>query len=325
MNEKDKAIYIMDILLRDSQKTLKSHEDLKEALAEKGVHKNIESIKKYLHEMKGNGAPIDKTRGGYGYSDPEYTYPLVELDPSDYLQFQFTIAGLEVYKNTPLYKHSQQVLKKFTTTGDEEIDQWLNQNVSILPDSWVSIKEEVWNGLLESLNNSSYIRLTYHRDSSSEEKKVIIEPYHIYFAKGNWYLIGRNKSRSWFTTYALSRMTEIELLPETFKREEFSFKEYIDRDNYGFFGAGGDPFLVKVLVDITRGNWIYERQWTANQRVEAYDENNILLQFYANNDWEVKSLLLSWGSSATLLEPQSMVDQIREDLTLSLQKYQQKS
>ncbi|WP_028973239.1 helix-turn-helix transcriptional regulator [Spirochaeta cellobiosiphila] len=325
MNEKDKAIYHIDILLRNKDKNITNHEDMQKALSEVGIYKNTESIKKYLADMRSAGAPIVKEKGCYRYENKHYIHPLVELTPDDYLQFQFTIAGLEVYKNTPLYHHSQELLRKFTTEDDQNIDNWLHQHVSILPESWVSIQEEVWNHLLESLNNSHYVIIEYQRDSSVEAKKVTLEPYHIYFVKGNWYLIGRNKSRDRFTTYALSRINQVSVLEEQFKRESFDFESFIDQDNYGFFGASSSPFLVKVLVDINKGHWIYERRWTADQKLSPYDDTNLLLEFYANNEWEVRYLILSWGASVQVLEPKDLVDNIKEELHHTLSKYQTKS
>jgi len=78
---------------------------------------------------------------------------------------------------------------------------------------------------------------------------------------------------------------------------------------------------VKISFNETLAPYITERQWHPKQKIQHQKDGSVVLTFNTNSLFEVKRWVLSWGAGARVLEPESLIQQIQEDLKGMLESY----
>jgi predicted DNA-binding transcriptional regulator YafY len=85
-----------------------------------------------------------------------------------------------------------------------------------------------------------------------------------------------------------------------------------------------DEFNVKIRFNQAVADYINERQWHPDQRIEENPDGSVVLSLTVNHLLELKRWILSWGSMAQILEPQSFVDDIKQTIDDMMGKYYNK-
>ena len=121
-------------------------------------------------------------------------------------------------------------------------------------------------------------------------------------------------------TQAVERIQALELTEETFEiPQDLSVEERLE---HSFGVIYEDPFDVKVQFSPEQAPYIRERIWHPTQQIEELEDGGIILSLHAGGQYEIKSWILGHGSSARVLEPDWLRDQVVEELRSGLESYQ---
>ena len=89
-----------------------------------------------------------------------------------------------------------------------------------------------------------------------------------------------------------------------------------------YFGImTGTPFRVKVHFEPHVADYVQDRFFGSDQLLISYSDGSLDLEFTACNRDEVVSWLLSFGASAKLVEPSTLVSRFKEELASTLARY----
>jgi predicted DNA-binding transcriptional regulator YafY len=83
-----------------------------------------------------------------------------------------------------------------------------------------------------------------------------------------------------------------------------------------------DEIEVKIRFDKAVAGYLKERKWHPSQEIEEYPDGSLVLSMTVNHLLELKRWILSWGSMAQILEPQSFVDDIKQTVDDMKEKYE---
>ncbi len=83
----------------------------------------------------------------------------------------------------------------------------------------------------------------------------------------------------------------------------------------------GDPFTVKVLFSPEASDYVYDRQWSSKQKIAVKDDGSLELSFDAQNKVEVISWILGFGRKVKVLEPDWLINDIKEEVSKVLNSY----
>lgn len=111
--------------------------------------------------------------------------------------------------------------------------------------------------ILDALNQDISIRFTYNPYTRSRPTTgVEIEPYLIKLFRQRWYVAGLNVSENRLKTYALDRMTAIELTGRRFEMPaDFDPQEYF-RHSFGIVVDASEPRLVTLRTDPKQAKYL---------------------------------------------------------------------
>ncbi|GAB6273805.1 MAG: WYL domain-containing transcriptional regulator [Peptococcaceae bacterium] len=167
--------------------------------------------------------------------------------------------------------------------------------------------------LTRAIEDKCSLNIHYYTVSRNELTMRKIDPYHLRYFQGVWYLISYCHFRQEVRIFALDRIRKFEVLEETFQvKAEFSLEEYLG-SSLGI-ERGEKVEEVKILFDPEQARWIRERKWHESQKIEYQPDGSLILCIKVSGLGEIKRWALSFGSHTKVLAPVSL----QEEITLEI-------
>ena len=166
--------------------------------------------------------------------------------------------------------------------------------------------------LIHAIKNKLRIQFVYEKFEDDAITLRLVEPYALKEFKNRWYLLGKAISDSYVKTFALDRMTELELTKAKFEvLPSFNMKEMF-RYCYGIITPKDQqPEEIVLSFDPEQGKYIKSLPLHETQEivVDNGDELQIKLKLYVTHDFKME--LLSFGDYVKVLQPASLAEQIK--------------
>jgi predicted DNA-binding transcriptional regulator YafY len=175
--------------------------------------------------------------------------------------------------------------------------------------------------IIKAIETKKVLRLYY---LPFYEDKPYFNEVHPYLLKEHgfrWYLIGLNEFKGQVRTYALDRIRDIQDAHGIdYKEPEFNAALYF-KNTLGIIAPQGKPPLIKIAIQKTQAQYLITQPWHDSQNIEMEDEDQIVFSFRVFPTYEFKSLLLSLGKDAKVVEPASLQKEIKKELEEMLDSY----
>jgi len=178
---------------------------------------------------------------------------------------------------------------------------------------------ETLNSLNEAVLNGKYIEMIYFTMSRKQETRRKVAPYKIWFFDGTFYLIGHCLLRNSVRLFAIDRIKSLCLTDESFQiPEDFNTEDFM-RSSFGTFA--GNLTTIKIHFETDIAGYIQERIWHESQEIESQEDGSIIFKVTVAGTDEIKFWVLNWGAKATVLEPDSLRDEIKSEAEAMAGKY----
>jgi predicted DNA-binding transcriptional regulator YafY len=219
---------------------------------------------------------------------------------------------------------SQRRLEAFDTFNALKIGE--NTSKSILFEKRRPQGPEFLFGLLHAIKSNLQIRFTYHKFWDEEPSQRILEPLALKEFKNRWYIIGKDLSQkttdSQVKTFGLDRMSSLEITkvkfscPATFDAEE-QFKHC-----FGIIGSNGEePHEVVLSFGPVQGKYIKSMPLHESQQVIVDNDKELRIKLFVYTTYDFKMELLSYGENLKVMEPPSLIGEMKESLRNTLGNY----
>jgi len=190
---------------------------------------------------------------------------------------------------------------------------------SARPEPWkdYSKKKDVIAALIDATLHQRSAVLEYYSFNSRRTKKYTVDPYRVVYYHGGLYLYARVGEYSEVRTFAVERISRIEVTDEEFEIPgDFNVSEFAR----GAFGiAGGRPEPVAIAFDAKMAGYIRERVWHESQSLEERPDGSVVLRLNVALGFELKAWIKSFAPYAQVLEPAPLRDEIQADLRAAIQ------
>jgi len=150
---------------------------------------------------------------------------------------------------------------------------------------------------------------------------VLLEPYFVKIFKQLWYVIGRNVNDGLIKTYALDRMTNLNLLPDTFAMPADLNPSEFFRDCFGIITNQNSPKRIVLRVEPTQAKYFRALPLHSSQQEQVHD-NYSVFSYKMRITYDLKEEIMSHGASVEVLEPQELKTLIRSEVEQMLKNYQ---
>ena len=147
-----------------------------------------------------------------------------------------------------------------------------------------------------------------------------LDPYRVWYRSGGLYVVGHDHKSGELRTFAVDRIREIESTGEPFTvADDFDFEAYIGSS----FGVIAEPATtVRIRFDKRWADYVAERTWHPSQQIAKRRGGRIELTMEVGGTADLRTWILSFGDGAEVLEPETLREEVAQELAGALAKYE---
>ena len=166
--------------------------------------------------------------------------------------------------------------------------------------------------LIHAIKNKLHIEFQYHSFNDDSPKHRKASPLAIKEFKDRWYLIAENNKYNNIKTYALDRLSGLEITNQRFaQKEPFDIEAYF-KNCFGII-TPKDQKVEEIILSFTpeQGKYAKTLPLHPNQKilVDNHEMLQIKLELYVTHDLIME--LLSYGDQAKVLQPLWLAQEIK--------------
>lgn len=162
---------------------------------------------------------------------------------------------------------------------------------------------------------------SYNLDGGFELKRegepYLLAPYAMVRQNDHYYVIGDFLETGEIRHYRLDRMREIEVIKEAYPKKELEVDTYLKRSLNMF---AGKETTIKVKFCKRAINSVVDRFGV--EAIERKGKHHFILTAQVNMSEGLKSWILKWGACAKVLEPQSLINEIKREIDALTRLYE---
>ena len=220
---------------------------------------------------------------------------------------------LQQYKGTPLFDSVIKLIY-FLQPEVAKNDAVLSSGrVVVSPQMEFDINVCNWDRVYTALNKNQKIRFHYNKSYTNKKTPRIVWPFQLILENGTVYVWAYSEYADSILMYDLNFMSDIVILPETFKLpKDFDINNYSGGGRLGAF-AGDKIEKFKIRFTGYAKEWIKNHKW-ADDQTFTEDEDSTTISFSSSQFEKVSKEMLSWGSQAQPLAPTRLVKRWKEEI-----------
>lgn len=265
---------------------------------------------RYMESEQGWAIELEKTKDGrkvfYRYEDPNFSISNKPINETEANQLKEALLTLERFKGLPQFEW----IEELGTRLDAEFK--LNKNsdkvISFEENEYLTGKQFI-SELYNAIIYEKVVTIDYKTFKNENIIQYQLSPYHLKQFNKRWFLFGKSQNFYTLTNLALDRIVAIKESDKEFQENSINFEEYFE-DVIGVTIPDAEIQTIKIKIEESIIPYIKTKPLHPSQ-VNTFqnNENYVILKVIPN--YELESLLLSYGESIQVLEPDSFVEKMR--------------
>jgi len=285
------------------------------------------TVRRDLASLRELGLPIQDRVTAHGrktFDISRDAIPQIRFSYDEAFALLLCQAYTSIYDGTSLGESAQAAFEKVLVALGPLEKRYLDRMLPRVHQSIVGGNYRQHNDILEAITlgieESRATFITYHSAGSTEPVTYDIHPYAIAEHRGSLYVVGFSCHRNAVRTWKVDRMLDAAVTEVPFNQpREFDAAAH-------FAGAfsivtGNEPVTVRIRFTGTATRYVQEKRMHSTQRNIENTDGTVEATFHLTSTFEIKSWILSFGSAAEVLEPDSLRQEIHQELTASLRMY----
>lgn len=309
-----------------------SSKDFHQACINSDIDVELRTIQKDLQNLKDDPTIFDqelnieydsKTRKWFSHGIPKGIFKLLELEDGEITALLFYAKTMSQYSDYPLFKEMSEAIRKVfdSVNISEDLKQLFEAKTLLETEKHLPVEGvELIPDILHAIHFRKEITIDYKKHDD-ERKTHIIRPILLKEDKKLWYIIGVKPGHNHKTTFALDRVTSIDLTDNEFESIEFNSKDYF-KHSFGITVPDEDPVKVILSFDPQQGNYIRTLPIHSTQKIIIDDENEFRIQLTVKPSYEFYSAIRSYGETVKVVEPESVIEEMHKSLINTIKHYQ---
>lgn len=271
------------------------------------------------------GAPIeyDRFHNGWIYSNSTWVLPNIMVTEGELLAFFLSVYLAQRYLGTAFEPALRSAVEKIgrTIKGPVSIDlETLRAHYTFAAPVLATANERALLDLHGAIAAHKRVWMRYYTASRGELTERTISPYHLINIRGDWYLVAYDDLRQETRNFLVGRIEDWKVMTETFLPDKtFSIERWMQ--NAFQTERGGEPQVVEIRFDAYQARYLRERCWHETQRIEELPGGGLILRFCTGGLGEVRRWVLGYGSHAEVLAPQSLREEVQNEILKMSQIY----
>ena len=277
---------------------------------------------KFMKSEAGYLAPIEAIREGkkafYRYDDSSFSINNSPLNSTEAEQLKNAISVLGRFEGSPGFEWVSELAPMIDTRFD--LSKSNVKAMSFESNIDYSGYENI-SPLFNAIINKRVLHIIY-KPFNKDSFAIVFHPYFLKQSNNRWFLLGRNETLNhdqW--NMPLDRIKSIEEFDEEFVESTTDWEEYF----YDVIGAtvpeSGELELIELLFDENQAPYVNTKPIHPSQKVKLLDDGRLEVRIKVILNYELESLLLSFGEKVQIISPTSLIERIAERLKAATEQY----
>lgn len=177
-------------------------------------------------------------------------------------------------------------------------------------------------GLLHAIKNQLQIKFTYYKYWDDELTNRNAAPYALKEFRNRWYILANDLKDNQVKSFALDRLSDLEITKRKFQfPNDFNVTDHY-KHCFGIMSPNAEkPQEVILSFDHNQGQYIKSLPLHESQQIliDNEEELRIKLTLFITHDFFME--LLSYGKNLKVIEPESLIKEIKNSLQKTLEQY----
>ena len=182
---------------------------------------------------------------------------------------------------------------------------------------------EIASALISAIRERQWIDIDYYSASKGEQKRMEkLFPIVSFAYNGGLYFYAQIEDGK-LLTLAVERISELKVIIGDKPAPEYSkehIKELLD-DPFGITLTEPEPITVKLFIDSGQAYYYKELDWPDSVSIETLDNGDIIFTVKTRGLWELERWIMKNSPVIKVLEPESVVEDIKWTFTEGLKLY----
>jgi len=301
--------YFWQDLLHEINKALEEFNGQGSGIKRRQLYDDI----RFMESEQGWNILLDKKREGkkvyYRYSDPDFSISNQPLNENEVSQIEAAISVLSRFAGAPQFEAVQEIIPVLKDRLG--LDHQSKEVIGL--ESNIDLKGiEYLSQLYDAIIYEQVLDVEYQDFKSDESFTLTFHPYYLKQYNNRWFVLGLNKEfgiPTW--NLALDRIQKIEQIQGDYIQSEIDWNEY-------FFDIIGvtrpdDGKVENVVLEYTneQAPYIITKPLHPTQKHE-WIEDKLRVEIKVMPNYELESLILSFGEKGKVIEPKTLRDKIQK-------------
>ena len=308
-------------------------QDLAEACAEKIFeYEGIDALpsrRTIMYDLQsmrdgklGYFAPItyDRATKSYTYEDPDFSIQKFPLSRDDIFELEYALSILKNFKGFQNATGIENIITKLehTVTLQEATKKEIihfDHSLNEPGQRWLHM-------LYDFIQQENAVRIVYQPFYLDQPYERVVSPYIIKEYDNRWFLICWDHTREGIRNFALDRLIEIKKEPVRYHHDpQFDASQYFENIIGVSLPKGGKIEEIIFEVSADDAKYLLTKPLHSSQKLIEQNKQQVLFSIKVIPNFELESVLLSFGDRLFVKNPKSLKKRIRNRVKNQLNLY----
>jgi predicted DNA-binding transcriptional regulator YafY len=300
--------YFIEDLLEEVNNALSEHNPATGGIRRRQLFEDI----KFMESENGWSIELDKIvdnkKKYYRYSDHNFSINNTPINEIEAEHIKSALLVLSRFKGAAQFKWVEEIIPKL----EQAFGFSGNQQEIISFDSNQYLKGIEYLGtLFNAILYKKVLEITYLSFKTNKPDISVFHPYYLKQYNNRWFLFGQIAGFNTLSVRSLDRVEGIKEIPGNYiENTKYNFSDYFD-DLIGITKPkGSKPELIMLHFSIAQAPYILTKPLHGSQKKKNLDESGLTISIEVIPNYELKSLLQSFGKQLKVLSPDWLADEI---------------
>jgi predicted DNA-binding transcriptional regulator YafY len=277
----------------------------------------------FMESEQGWNIPLEHIRDGhkvyFRYEDQSFSINNQPLNETEENQLKEALVTLSRFKGMPQFGWVAEITARLDSgLGLSKTNQ---QIIEFEQNDYLHGLEHI-TPLYNAILYNKTLNVSYKSFKSENNQQITFHPYYLKQYKNRWFIFGLNEGINLITNLALDRIVEIEDSKQAYiLNTTIDFSEYFE-DVIGVT-LDNEAKLEKIQLKISNELYPYiqTKPLHGSQKKKEKGDNYIVIELEVIPNYELESLILSYGEGIEVLTPTILRNKIKNRVQMILNNY----
>ena len=175
--------------------------------------------------------------------------------------------------------------------------------------------------LLKAIKDKRFISFEHYNFHTNKTRNYTLKPYLLKEYQNRWYIVGVIGETNELRTFGIDRVEKLNVQTKTFTADKKLKPLEMFEKTIGVVYSLNEQEKVVLSFTPTQGKYIKTLPLHSSQQILVDNENELRISLDIIPNYELNQKILMHGNTVKVIEPEWLVEEIKENLKNTLEKY----